>query len=147
MNNPTQVDIRIPNRVLIEMHHGDPDACDVIVEMEGGMIYTAMFSTLAHIQRQMTLTYDLSADMPDTAPTRFAAMETPHVILEKLNRDTIEDTIDNLLAMETFGSIFTQVTEDDDTHLTETTTTNGNGRRATQEVAAVVLSDVLVVES
>jgi len=147
MHNSTQVDIRIPNRVLIENHHGDPDACDVIVEMEGGMIYTAMFATLAHIQRQMTLTFDLSSDMHDTAPTRFAAMEMPHVILESLDRDTIEDTIDNLIAMEIFGTIFTQVTEDEATETTETTTTNGNGRRATQEVAAVVLSDVLVVEA
>lgn len=145
MNQPL-VDLRIPNRVLIEMHAGDPDACDVIVEMEGGTIYTALFATLNHIKRQMVLTHEFCVQIPDTVPTNFAALETPHIILETLNRETIEDTIDNLLAMEIFESIFTQVTEDDDE--TDTTTTkNGSGRRATQEVAAVVLSDVLVVES
>jgi len=147
MNNVSKLDLRIPSRIMIEMHHGDTDAIDVIVEMEDGMIYTAMFATLEYLTRQMTLTFDLCSDMQDTTPTRFAAMEMPHVIVESLDRDTVEDTIDNLIAMETFLTIFTQVTEDHNDTTTETTTTNGNGRRATQEVAAVVLSDVLVVES
>ena len=136
-----QLDLRIPSRVLIEVHAGDPDARDVIVEMEDGSIYTAMFVTLEHLRHQMELTFALTDQIPDTVPARFAVLEIPHIIVEDLDRDTIEDTIDNLLAMETFKSTFTQVTED----TTETTTTT-TGERATQELAAVVLSDVIVVE-
>ena len=140
-------DLRIPTHVWIEIHADDNDARDVIVEMEDGIMYTAVFVTLPYVERQMTLTQQFCQQIPDTAPSRFAALDTPHIVVENLERDTIEDIIDNLLAMEVFTSVFTQVTEHDmDTEAT-TTTTNGNGRRATQEVAAVVLSDVLVVEA
>jgi hypothetical protein len=147
MNDTQSFDIRIPVRVMTEAHAGEKDACDVIVEMEDGAIYTAMFVTFQYLQRQMTLTHDLTAQIDDAVPVRFAMLETPHIILESLNRETIEDCIDSLFAMETFGTIFTQVTEDEtESSHDDTTTTNGNGRRATQEMAAVVLSDVLVVE-
>lgn len=138
-------DLRIPSRVWIEAHSDDTDARDVIVEMEDGVIYTALFVTIPYLQRQMGLTFEVSRELPDTPPVRFAVLDTPHILVEDLNRDTIEDTIDNLLAMEVFISVFTQVTEDETTETTETTG-KGNGRRATQEVAAVVLSEVLVVE-
>lgn len=138
-------DLRMPSRVLIEVHGSDNDARDVIVEMEDGVIYTAVFVTMAYLHRQMELTMEVCQQLPDTTPVRFATLDTPHIVVEGLDRDTIEDTIDNLLAMEVFASVFTQVTEDEND--TETTTTNGSGRRATQEVAAVVLSDVLVVEA
>ena len=62
-------------------------------------------------------------------------------VVDNLERDTIEDTIDNLFIQDMFESVFTLVTEDETT--TRTTTT---GKRATTEVAAVVISDVLVVE-
>lgn len=138
-------DLRMPSRVLIEVHGSDNDARDVIVEMEDGVIYTAVFVTMAYLRRQMELTLEVCQQLPDTTPVSFATLDTPHIVVEDLDRDTIEDTIDNLLAMEVFASVFTQVTEDEND--TETTTTNGSGRRATQEVAAVVLSDVLVVEA
>ncbi len=137
-------DLRMPSNVWVERHADDTDARDVIVEMEDGVMYTAVFVTLPYLQRQMELSFQFSKQLPDSTPTRFAALDTPHIVLEQLDRETIEDTIDNLIAMGTFTSVFTQVTEDQNT--TDTTTTNGNGRRATQEVAAVVLSDVLVVE-
>jgi hypothetical protein len=137
-----QLDVRIPTRVIIEFHAGDPDARDIIVEMEDHAIYTAVFVTMEHLQHQMALTFDLTQQIPETVPTRFAVLEIPHVIVEDLNRETIEDTIDNLLTMETFKTVFTRVTEDESA---ETTTTTG--RLATQELAAVVLSDVIVVES
>ncbi|PJF21371.1 MAG: hypothetical protein CUN56_11445 [Phototrophicales bacterium] len=132
--------VQIPVQVWIENHSGDLDACDVIVEMEDGMIFTALFVTIPYLQRQMQLTYDLSRQIEDTIPAKFVALDTPHILVDSLDRDSIEDTIDNLLAMEIFESVFTQVTE------SPTTTTTTTGQRATQEVAAVVLSDVLMVD-
>jgi len=46
-----------------------------------------------------------------------------------------------LMALDVFESHFTRVTEHQDTNRTINV-----GRRATQEVAAVVISDVLVVQ-
>jgi hypothetical protein len=133
----------IPSHVWIEPNQAiDPDACDVIVEMESGMMYTAAFITLPYLQRQMHLSYAVSKQLPDAPAVRYAALETPHIVVEDLNRDTIEDTIDNLLALDVFECYFTQVTEDDEATTTTTLTT---GKRATTEVAAVVLTDVLGV--
>lgn len=140
------VNLSMPNRVWIEIHSDDAEARDVIVEMDDGHMYTAVFVTPNYIKRQMELTYDLCRQVPDTMPVKFAALDTPHIVVTALNRETIEDTIDNLLAMEIFGGVFIQVTEDEETTGSSTKTTNGNGRRATQEVAAVVVSDVLMVE-
>jgi hypothetical protein len=137
--------LQIPKKVLIELQEPveNPDACDVIVEMEDGNIYTAVFVTIPYLHRQMELSYTVSKQLEDTPAVRYAALETPHIIVDSLHRDTIEDTIDNLLALDVFETLFTQVTEDPEE--TQTTRTTSNGRRATQEVAAVVLSDVLVV--
>ncbi len=123
--------------IWIEKHDDDSDACDVLVALDDGSIHTATFVTLDTLRRQMELTLQLTRSIEDTVPVRFAAMEVPHVVVENLNRDTIEDVIDNLLAMQTFESVFTRVAD------SETTTT---ATRATQEVAAVVLSQVLQVE-
>ena len=139
------INLQIPARIFVERHDDSPNARDVIVEMEGGAIFTSLFVTMEYLKHQMTLTHDLCKHVEDTVPVRFCTLDTPHILVESLERDAIEDTIDNLLAMEIFGSVFTQVT-DPDHDTTETSTTNGSGRRATQEVAAVVLSDVLVVE-
>lgn len=140
--NESLVNLQMPSRVWIELHAGDPDARDVIVQMEDGTLYTSIFVTLTYLSRQMTFTRDLCQQIPDTLPTSFAVLDTPHLIVDSLDREVIEDTIDNLLAMEIFESVFVRVTETEE----ETITTNGNGGRATQEVAAVVISDVLVVE-
>ena len=135
--------MQIPKHVWIEMFEvGAPDACDVIVEMEDGCLYTAVFVTLEHLKRQMDLSHAVSKQLPDTPPVRYAALETPHALLERIDRDTIEDTIDNLLALDVFEGLFTQVTEDP----SEMERTTSNGNRATSEVAAVVMSDVLVVK-
>lgn len=136
------------------MYDSERDACDVIVEMEDGNIFTAVFVTLPYLRRQMELSLAVCRQFPDAQPVRYAALETPHLVLESLDRDTIEDTIDNLLTLENFESMFTQVTEEPattDTSTIKTTTTEikslgTGGTRATQEIAAVVISDVLVVE-
>jgi hypothetical protein len=137
--------LQIPRKILIEIQDSveNPDACDVIVEMEDGNIYTTMFVTMPFLSRQMELSYSVGKQLEDAPPVRYAAFETPHVLVDNLKRDTIEDTIDNLLALDVFESLFTQVTEDPDE--TQDARTTGNGKRATAEVAAVVLSDVLVV--
>ena len=143
-NSGAMVNLQIPTRMWIELHAGDPDARDVIVKMEDGTIYTALFVTIPYLHRQMDLTFDLSSQIPDTVPSRFCALDIPHIAVESLERDAIEDTIDNLMAMEVFESVFTQITDPPET--TTQDATRSNGRRATQEVAAVVLSEVLVVE-
>jgi hypothetical protein len=135
--------LQMPKRVWIEMLEAtERDACDVIIEMEGGTVYTAMFVTLDYLKRQMDFTYEMSKQLPDVTPVHYVAIETPHVMVQDLARDTIEDTIDNLLAMDVFEGFFTQVTEDEP----ENGRTTNHGKRATTEVAAVVISEVLSVE-
>jgi len=135
--------IEMPKHVWIEMHSndaGESDSCDVIVEIEDSKIYTSVFITIPYLQRQMELSLAVGQQIPEALPVRYAVLETPHVVVENLERDMIEDTIDNLLTLDMFESVFTLVTED------ETTRTTTTGKRATTEVAAVVISDVLVVE-
>lgn len=140
--------LQIPVQIWVEVHSDDVDARDVLVRMEDGNVYTSLFVTPDYIKRQMELTFELSKQIEDTIPRRFCTLDVPHIVVESLERDVIEDALDNLLAMEVFEGVFTQVTDppQDTTTPTTTSTTNG-GTRATQEVAAVVLSDVLVVES
>jgi hypothetical protein len=132
----------IPRHVWIELlDEADSGSCDVIVELEDGRVYTAMFVTMPYLQRQMDLTYHLSKQMPDVPPVRYATLETPHILVENLNRDTLEDIIDNMLALDVFEGFFTLVTEDE----LSSGRTTGNGKRATVEVAAVVINEVLAV--
>ncbi|NWF68598.1 MAG: hypothetical protein HXY40_05900 [Chloroflexi bacterium] len=147
--------LQIPKHIWIEMYDSERDACDVIVQMEEGTIYTAVFVTLPFLRRQMELSFEVCKQLPDAQPVRFAALETPHLVVDNLDRDTIEDTIDNLLTLENFEAMFTQVTEAPPTtdtqqtpiaSLEKTALPASNGTRATQEIAAVVISDVLVVE-
>ena len=137
--------VDIPERIWIEMQDGvEADACDVIVKMENGAYFTAVFVTLPYLARQMDLSYEVSKQLPDTTPVHYAALETPHILVSDLNRETIEDTIDNLLALDIFENLFTQVTDDagDEYEAPQ----KPKGKRATAEVAAVVLTEVLMVE-
>lgn len=130
--------VRIPSRIWIEMHDAiERDSCDVIVEMEDGSYYSALFVTVPYLQRQMELTFDVSQQIPDTPAIRYAAMDTPHVLVENLERDTIEDAIDNLLVLDTFETIFNLVLDEDE---------DEDARARTAEVAAVVLTEVLRAE-
>jgi hypothetical protein len=141
--------LRSVTRTWIEYHDEEKDACDVIVQLDDQAIYTSLFVTLPYLHRQMELNYEFSKSVDDAVPVRFVSFDTPHLLVENLDRDTIEDTIDNLLALETFESLFTRVTQTEEEASgtsTETSTSSGNGHRATQEVAAVVLQEVLVVE-
>ncbi len=139
------VNLLIPKRVWVEMHdRSECDSCDVIVQMENGAYYTAVFVTLPYLAHQMDLGYEVSKQLPDTSPVRYATLETPHIVMEAMSRELIEDTIDNLIALDTFESLFTQVTDDKGNE--RVTRVVGRGKRATAEVAAAVLSDVLLVE-
>jgi hypothetical protein len=117
----------------------------VIVKMENGEYYAAVFVTLPYLERQMELSYAVSKQLPDVMPVRYAVLETPHILVADLSRETIEDTIDNLLALDIFENLFTQVTDGDGNEY-EQPAQRKKGKRATAEVAAVVLTEVLLVE-
>ena len=140
MEETASASVLMPVRVWIEKHR-EQDACDVIVEMEDGSMYTALFATIAYLERQMDLCYEVTKQLAETPCVRYATIDTPHILVEDLSRDTIEDTIDNLLAHDIFEGLFIRLTEQE----AEATRTKSDGKLATQEVAAVVLSDVLVV--
>lgn len=134
--------LHMPEHVWFELHD-EKDACDVIARLEDGNVYTALFVTMSYLQRQMALNYAVTRQLHDTPAVRYVAMDTPHILVEHLDRVTIEDTIDNLLALDMFECYFIRVTSDNTPNPTRT---NNDGELATQEVAAVVISDVLVVE-
>jgi hypothetical protein len=131
-----------PEKVWLELQR-EKDSCDVIVCMDDGSVYTTLFVTFSYLRRQMDLNYRVTQDIDDTPAVRYVLLDTPHILVDKLTRDIIEDTIDNLIALDVFESHFTRVTE---VESDETPRTSGDGTRATQEVAAVVISDVLLVQ-
>lgn len=133
--------LHTPDKIWFELHR-EKDSCDAIVRMDDGTVYTGMFVTIAYLQRQMQLNYEVTQQVQDTPPVSYAAMDTPHIFVQELTHEIIEDTIDNLLALDVFESYFIRVTESpqDDPR------TINDGHRATQEVAAVVIEDVLLVE-
>jgi hypothetical protein len=128
----------MPRRIWIENHDADRDACDVIVEMDDGNYYTAAFVTLPFLRRQMELSFEVSKQLPDATALRYAVMDTPHIVVENLCRDVIEDTIDNLLALDTFETVFTLVVDDNEPNVEQ--------RARTAEMTAVVLNEVLTIE-
>ncbi len=132
----------VPDKIWCEMQP-EGDACDVIVQMENGAVFTALFATVPYINRQMQLTLMMTESNPDTPPIRYAVLDTPHVIVEDLQRSTIEDAINNLVLEDVFESLFTRVTEEE--NAVDERTSN-DGKRATQEVATVVIEDVLMVD-
>ncbi|HLV33609.1 MAG TPA: hypothetical protein VKY59_00785 [Spirillospora sp.] len=132
----------IPRHIWIELlEETESDSCDVIVEMEDSRVFTAMFVTMPYLQRQMDFNYQMSKQLPDVPPVRYVTLETPHILVENLQRDTIEDTIDNLIALDMFEGFFTLVTEDEP----ENGRTTSLGKRATTEVAAVLINEALAV--
>jgi len=133
--------MRVPDKILCEIHE-EGDACDVIVRMENGAVYTALFATIPYIRRQMALTLMVAESIPEAPPVRYAVLDTPHIVVESLERAIIEDAIDNLVAQDVFESLFTRVTDDEPANYPRT---SSGGERATQAVAAVVIEDVLVV--
>ncbi len=101
--------------IWLDQNEGfDPerDSADVLVETEDGLLWSASFVTIPYLQRQMELSRDVAKDEANMPPVRFIAIETPHVIVENLMKDTIEDTIDNLMTLGIFESVFTLYSDD-----------------------------------
>jgi len=89
------------------------DSADVLIEMEDNKLWQAHFVTLAHLQQEMQLSLDVARQHAGTlAVTQFMTLETPHVLVEKLTADVIEDVIDNLLALGIFEGVFAQFGND-----------------------------------
>lgn len=90
----------------------EKDSVDVLVEMEDERMWQAHFVTLAHLQQEMELSLDVARQHNRAlAATQFLAMEIPHVIVEKLTPEIIEDVVDNLMALGVFESVFAQCTD------------------------------------
>jgi hypothetical protein len=89
------------------------DSADVLVELEDGQIWSAAFVTIPYLQRQMQLSGDVASGLsPNNPSIRFVALETPHVIIENLLQDTIEDAVDNLMTLDMIESVFVLHTDD-----------------------------------
>lgn len=85
------------------------DSADVLVEMEDNKLWQAHFVTLVHLQQEMQLSLDVARQHNGAlAPTQFLALETPHIIVEKLTPEIIEDVVDNLMALGVFESVFVE---------------------------------------
>lgn len=97
------------------------DSADVLVETEDGLMWSASFVTIPFLQRQMETSRDVANDVNNMPPVRFVAIETPHVIVEDLSQDTIEDTIDNLMTLGIFEGVFTLYSDDELLHQAEST--------------------------
>ena len=131
----------VPDEIFCEMHE-EGDACDVIVRMDDGAVYTALFATLPYIHRQLSLTWMVTESIPDTPPVRYAVLDTPHIIVDDLELKFIEDTIDNMVAQDVFESLFTRVTEDD---VADAKAEVKTSQLTTQEIAQAVIEEVLVI--
>jgi hypothetical protein len=82
--------------------------------MEDDRLWQAHFVTLAHLHQEMRLSLDVAQQHQKAlAATQFLALETPHVIVEQLTPDIIEDVIDNLMALGVFESVFAHFDEGD----------------------------------
>jgi hypothetical protein len=108
--------IPILKRVWIEQINAqgfDPyqDSTDVVVETYDGQTWLSHFVTIPFLQRQMFVSREVAEDEAQLLPVRFIPLETPHVIIENLLTETIEDAIDNLLTLGTFESVFMRYPE------------------------------------
>ena len=85
---------------------------DVLVQTEDDLLWSASFVTIPYLQKQMEVTREVAGGFKNMPAIRFTAIETPHVIVDDLLQDTIEDTIDNLMTLGMFESIFALYEED-----------------------------------
>jgi hypothetical protein len=93
----------------------ETDSVDALVEMEDGKLWQAHFVTLAHLQQEMKLSLDVARQHQRAlATTEFLALETPHVIVERLTSEIIEDVVDNLMALGVFESVFAEFASETD---------------------------------
>jgi hypothetical protein len=82
-------------------------SADVLVEMEDSQLWQAHFITVNHLREEMKLSQNVARQHNRAlAITQFVALDTPHVIVDKLTADIIEDVVDNLMALGTFETVF-----------------------------------------
>lgn len=108
--------IPILKRVWIEQVNAegfDPyhDSTDVFVETYDGQIWLSHFVTIPFLQRQMFVSHEVAEGEAQLLPVRFIPLETPHVIIENLLPETIEDTVDNLMTLGIFESVFVRYSD------------------------------------
>ena len=82
---------------------------DVLAEMDDGSLWMARFVTIPYLQQQMDYGLQVSEGLPNTPEVRYATIDTRHIIVDRLDLDTIEDVIDNLLALDVFESMLAPV--------------------------------------
>ena len=85
---------------------GDQGEVDVMVEMENGELWTAHFVTVPYLKQQIDLSKSVADDQSELGNIGFVALETPHVIVERLDQDAIEDIVDDLMVLGTFEAVF-----------------------------------------
>ena len=79
---------------------------DVMIEMETGEIWTAHFVTLPYLRQQIEMSVAVADTQSELGRVGFVALETPHVIAEKVTQEAIEDIVDNLMVLGVFESVF-----------------------------------------
>ena len=106
----------------------ESDSADVLVEMENDEMWQAHFVTLAHLQAEMQLSLDVARQHRNALAVRqFLALETPHIIVERLTTDVIEDVVDNLMALGVFESVFSEFERGEDQTAAKLATGEGVG--------------------
>ncbi len=85
---------------------------DVLAEMDDGSLWMARFVTIPYLRQQMRYGLEVSRSLPNTPEVRYAALDTKHIVVDRLDMDTIEDVIDNLLALDVFESTFAPISEE-----------------------------------
>src|SRR5258708_20868202 len=94
------------------VREAEVDNAEVLVETERGLRWRAWFVMIPFLQGQMELNRAFGQDLDKLRAVRFTAIETPHVILDNLLESTIEETVDNLMTMGVFESVFTLCTDE-----------------------------------
>ena len=135
------VSLSFPRKIWFEMHP-ERDCCDAFVQSEDGCLYSAVFVTPGYIQRQMKLTQEMARLQAEAeaTPVAYTVLDMAPIVVETMAHDTLEDAIYHLIAQDIFEGCFTRV-------CAEHTSSDDDSRFATQEMAAVVMHDVLRVES
>jgi hypothetical protein len=97
-------------RVWTDLVEGPADPgqgdVDVMVEMENGELWTAHFVTVPYLRQQIDLSKTVANDQSELGNIGFVALETPHVIVEKIDQNAIEDIVDDLMVLGTFEAVF-----------------------------------------
>jgi len=99
-------------QIWIEKQDALHESTEVTVEFDDNTQWSASFATVNYLHRQMETSRSVTRDIEGLVQVRFVAIETPHVIVDALDEDTIEDTIDNMVALGVFESVFVHVHDD-----------------------------------